>query len=145
MPVIRNPQYYLTEGISYIDVGGSDIKARLLTSSIYDHTAHSFFPDEKDISPKYLLGILNTPFASYFANEYLNHTMHFELNDIRLFPVVIPAEFQRKEIEALVDEAVQIQKQRYVTKDEEEKSHMWQRLQEAQRQIDKKVEEIYRI
>lgn len=143
MPVIRNPHYYFSEGITYIDVGGAEIKARILPASIYDHTAHSFFPDEKDISPKYLLGILNTTLASYFANEFLNHTMHFELNDIRLLPIIIPTPFQRKEIEALVDSAIEIQKTRYVTKDEEEKSRLWQELQGVQKRIDEKVEEIY--
>ncbi|HDD35425.1 MAG TPA: hypothetical protein ENF30_01355 [Candidatus Desulfofervidus auxilii] len=138
-------EHFLQEGITYIDVGGAQIKARILAPSIYDHTAHSFFPDEKDISPKYLLGILNTPFASYFANEYLNHTMHFELNDIRLFPVFIPTESQRKEIETLVGKAIAIQKKRYATKDEDEKSRLWQELQEVQRQISRKVEEIYGI
>ena len=143
MPVIRNPHYYFTEGVTYIDVGGAEIKARILPSSIYDHTAHSFFPDEKDISPKYLLGILNTAFASYLANEYLNHTMHFELNDIRLFPVVIPTETQRKEIEVLVDEAIEIQKKRYASEKEEEKSELWKELQRVQERINERVEEIY--
>lgn len=143
MPVIRNPHYYFTEGVTYIDVGGAEIKARILPSSIYDHTAHSFFPDEKDISPKYLLGILNTTFASYFANEYLNHTMHFELNDIRLFPVAIPTESQRKEIESLVDKAIEIQKKRYASDKEEEKSEFWKELQRVQERINGEVEGIY--
>jgi len=97
----------------------------------------------KNISSKYLLGILNTPFASYFANEFLNHTMHFELNDIRLFPIIIPTESQCKEIEILVDSAIEIQKKRYATNDETENSQLWQELQEVQKEIDKKVEEIY--
>jgi len=143
MPVIRNPHYYFTEGVAYIDVGGAEIKARILSPSIYDHTAHSFFPDEKHISPKYLLGILNTTFASYFANEFLNHTMHFELNDIRLFPIVIPTETQRKEIEALVDEAIEIQKKRYASEKEEEKLQLWKELQEVQERINEEVWEIY--
>ncbi len=138
-------EHFLQEGITYIDVGGSTIKARVLPASIYDHTAHSFFPDEKDISPKYLLGILNTDFASYFANEYLNHTMHFELNDIRLFPIVIPTESQREEIQILVDQAIQIQKMRYTTRDKEEKTNLWENLQRVQKEIDNKVEEIYGI
>jgi len=138
-------EHFFQEGITYIDVGGAEIKARILPPAIYDHTAHSFFPDEKDISPKYLLGILNTSFASYFANEYLNHTMHFELNDIRLFPVVIPTESQRKEIESLVDQAIEIQKKRYAINDEEEKNRLWQKLREIQKKIDKKVEGIYGV
>jgi len=138
-------EHFFQEGITYIDVGGAEIKARILSASIYDHTAHSFFPDEKDISPKYLLGILNTSFASYFANEYLNHTMHFELNDIRLFPVIIPTESQRKEIETLVDQAIEIQKRRYGTKEENEKALLWKELQKVQKLINTKVEKIYGI
>ena len=36
-------------------------------------------------------------------------------------------------------------KKRYATKDEDEKSRLWQELQEVQRQIDEKIEEIYGI
>ena len=136
-------EHFLEEGITYVDIGGAEIKARILSPSIYDHTAHSFFPDEKHISPKYLLGILNTTFASYFANEFLNHTMHFELNDIRLFPIVIPTETQRKEIEALVDEAIEIQKKRYASEKEDEKSELWKELQEVQERINEEVWKIY--
>jgi len=137
--------HFLKEGITYIDVGGAEIKARILPSSIYDHTAHSFFPDEKAAPSKYLLGILNTSLASYFANEFLNHTMHFELNDIRLLPIVIPTDSQKKEIEALVDKAIEIQKIRYSTNDENEKSRLWQELRAVRREIDKRIEGIYGI
>jgi hypothetical protein len=136
-------EHFFQEGITYIDVGGAEIKARILPASIYDHTAHSFFPDEKDISPKYLLGILNSNFASYFANEFLNHTMHFELNDIRLLPIIIPTSSQQKEIETLVGSAIEIQKTRHATKNENAKSRMWQEIQEVQKRISEKLEEIY--
>jgi len=69
--------------------------------------------------------------------------MHFELNDIRLFPIVIPTETQRKEIEALVDEAIEIQKKRYASEKEEEKLQLWKKLQEVQERINEEVWEIY--
>jgi hypothetical protein len=71
--------------------------------------------------------------------------MHFELNDMRLLPIVIPNEFQEKEIEALVDSAIEIQKKRFAIKDEAERSRFWQKLQDIQNLINKKVEEIYGI
>jgi len=40
-------EHYFQDGITYLDVGGAEIKARILPGSIYDHTAHSFFPDKK--------------------------------------------------------------------------------------------------
>jgi broad specificity polyphosphatase/5'/3'-nucleotidase SurE len=79
-----------------------------------------------------------------FLLTFIDHTVSNQVNDLRLLPIVIPTEYQRKEMEALVGEAIQIQKQRYVTKDEEEKSNLWQNLQEVQKHIDKKVEEIYK-
>jgi len=69
--------------------------------------------------------------------------MHFELNDIRLFPIVIPTETQRKEIEALVDEAIEIQKKRYASEKEEEKLQLWKELQEVQERINEEVWKIY--
>jgi hypothetical protein len=42
-----------------------------------------------------------------------------------------------------VDRAIEIQRKRYSTNDESEKSRLWQELQAIQKQIDKKVEEIY--
>lgn len=69
--------------------------------------------------------------------------MHFELNDIRLFPIVIPTEIQRKEIEALVYEALEIQNKRYTSEKEEEKSGLWKELQNIQNKINEKVEGIY--
>jgi len=75
--------------------------------------------------------------------EFINHTVNTELNDLRLLPVVIPAETQRKEIEALVDEAIEIQKKRYASEKEEEKLQLWKKLQEVQERINEKVWGIY--
>jgi len=71
--------------------------------------------------------------------------MHFELNDVRLLPITIPTDSQRKEIEGLVDSAISIQKKRYSTNDEDEKCRLWQKLQEVQKEINKRIEEIYGI
>ena len=71
-----------------------DDKTPFLTSSI--------------VSEKFLCGFLNSEFGKHIMNNFLSHTIDFELNAIRLLPIVIPAETQRKEIEALVDEAIEI-------------------------------------
>ena len=91
------------------------------------------------------MGLLNSELIEDFLLTFIDHTVSNQVNDLRLLPIVIPTESQRKEMETLVGEAIQIQKIRYETKDEEEKSRLWQKFQEVQGQIDKKVEEIYKI
>jgi len=81
--------------------------------------------------------------ALYLTKKYLNHTIKSELNDLRLLPIVIPVETQRKEMENLVDEAIEIQKKRYASEKEEEKLQLWKELQKVQERINEKVEGIY--
>ena len=47
-------------------------------------------------------------------------------------------------MKVFIDSAIGIQKKRYVTKGESEKSCLWQKLREVQKEIDKRVEEIYK-
>lgn len=138
-PVIRNLEYYFRGGVTFTRVGYLrvrvafptvfDDKTPLLTSSI--------------LSEKFLSGFLNSNFGTHIMNNFLSHTIDFELNALRLLPIVIPTPSQQKEIESLVDSAIETQKRRYATDNEEEKSMLWERLQEIQKQIDRKVEEIY--
>lgn len=48
----------------------------------------------------------------------------------RLLPVLVRTLGQREKVETLVEQAIQLQKKRYATKDEEEKSKLWNDLQE---------------
>jgi len=138
-------EFYFKEGITYMHASGLYIKSRLLTTGVYDHNMHSFFPDEKNTSVKYLLAVSNSKLSSFIARQFLNHSVAFELNDIRLLPIIIPTESQLEEIEPLVDYAIEIQKRRYASDNEDEKSLLWQKLQEVQKEIDEKVEKIYSI
>jgi len=145
MPVIRNPEYYFKGGVTFGRTSGSILKPKVALGSIFDTETPLLANLFEVTTPKYLAAVFNSKLPLLILNEFINHTVHIQLNDLRLLPIVIPTESQRKEIEVLVDQAIQIQKMRYTTNDEEEKSHLWQKLQEIQKQIDKKVEEVYGI
>ena len=139
MPVIRNPDYYFRGGVTFTRVGY--LRVRVAFPTVFDDKTP--FLTSSIVSEKFLSGFLNSDFGKCIMNTFLSHTIDFELNAIRLLPIVIPTETQRKEIENLVEEAIGIQKKRYASEKEEEKSELWKELQRVQERINERVEGIY--
>ena len=145
MPVIRNPEYYFRGGVTFGRTSGNILKPKVALGSIFDTETPLLVNLFNLTTPKYLAAVFSSELALSILNEFVNHTVHIQLNDLRLLPIVIPTEAQRREIETLVDKAIEIQKRRYATKDEDEKAHLWKELQKIQKKINIKVEEIYGI
>ncbi|MEA2033114.1 MAG: type IIL restriction-modification enzyme MmeI [Euryarchaeota archaeon] len=146
MPVIRNPDYYFRGGVSMSSISESQFRVKIAEHTVFEHKSHVLEPHliiEELFSANYLTAFLSSNFAFYLTKEYLNHTVEPELNDLRLLPIVIPTETQRKEIENLVEEAIEIQKKRYASEEKDEKVELWKELQEVQKRINGKVEGIY--
>lgn len=143
MPVIRNPEYYFRSGVTFGRTSGNILKPKVASGSVFDTETPLLVSLDYGITSKYLAAILNSELPLSILNNFVNHTVHIQVNDLRLLPIVIPTEFKRKEVEVLVDEAIQIQKKRYAMKNEEEKAALWKDLQKVQIEIDNKVEEIY--
>ena len=146
MPVIRNPDYYFKGGVSMSSISESQFRVKIAEPTVFEHKSHVLEPHqiiEGLFGANYLMAFLSSNFAFYLTKEYLNHTVEPELNDLRLLPLVIPTETQRKEIENLVDKAIEIQKKRYASEKEEEKSEFWKELQRVQERINERVEGIY--
>lgn len=138
-------EFYFRGGVTYRDVGGSRITCSILKATVYDHTTHSFFPCFGSTSPPVVAAILNWPTSARFANEFLNQSLHFELNDVRLLPVAVPSEQHGKQIESLVAQAIDIQKRRYASNDAREREVLWQQLLSVQERIDSTVAELYGV
>ncbi len=138
-------EYFFKEGVTFGRTSGSILKPKIASGSIFDTETPLLTNLYDKITPKYLAAIFNSNLALTILNEFVNHTVHIQLNDLRLLPIVIPTESQREEIEKFVDSAIVIQRERYATDNEEVKSLLWQKLQEIQQQINQKIEEIYGI
>ncbi|MEA2033435.1 MAG: type IIL restriction-modification enzyme MmeI [Euryarchaeota archaeon] len=139
-------EYYFRGGVSISSISESRFRAKIAEPTVFEHKSHVLELHqiiEGLFGANYLTAFLNSNFAFYLTKEYLNHTVEPELNDLRLLPLVIPTETQRKEIENLVEDAIEIQKKRYASEKEEEKSELWKELQSVQERINEKVEEIY--
>ena len=137
-------EYYFKEGFFAAGMGNVLPVLVHILPSILDHSGYGLFPHlEEKLTAKYLMGIGNSSVAKEILIEFINHTVNTELNDLRLLPIVIPTETQRKEIENIVDEAIEIQKKRYASGKGDENSELWKEIQRVQERINDKVEEIY--
>ncbi|HAF07741.1 MAG: hypothetical protein XD76_0533 [candidate division TA06 bacterium 32_111] len=140
MPVVRNPQFYFREGFCWTDVS-YDIRCRIKEKSVHDVLSMSLFSNMQQINNKYLICLLNSRFMSLYLNTFINTTVHFQINDARKLPIIIPTLTQLKEFEDIFNRAVSIQKQKFSKQISEQKAE--ERLDEIQKELDEKVLELY--
>ncbi|MDB2225746.1 N-6 DNA methylase [Halorubrum ezzemoulense] len=133
---LRDPRYYFQEGL-FASRGGTGeykIKARYVNNSVVDTSGVLMLPIGDHISPKYLLGILNSNFCKYLLDNFINHTVNVQASDMRNIPIPIPAKNERDELVSLVDDAIQAKKG--------EGNNSFNEIQEK---IDKQVQDIFGI
>jgi hypothetical protein len=85
--VVRNPDYYFREAITWSDVNSGKFSLRLrLPGSIHDVKGMSAFSTGK-IDLYYCLGLLNSPLGDYIF-KMLNPTISLQVGNFQSFPVI---------------------------------------------------------
>lgn len=106
--VLRNSDYYFKEGVTYSASGSKGASFRILpVNCAYDVGGASIFPKESKLSNKVLLGYLNTKLADYIVN-CLNPTVNTQVGDISRIPFIEPTLEQKRLIEDLVNQCIEI-------------------------------------
>ncbi len=140
MPVVRNPQFYFREGFCWTDVSYA-IRSRIKEKSIHDVLTMSLFCSTSKVNEKQIICLLNSDFMSKYLNAFVNTTVHFQINDARQLPIIIPNAEQLHIFENIFNRAVAIQKDKFsgkIAEDEAEKQ-----LEQIQKELDKFVEGMY--
>jgi hypothetical protein len=142
MPVVRNPQFYFREGFCWTDVNSIYLKSRIKQKGVYDVLTMSLFT-MIHIPDWYYVCLINSKFISKLVYDFINSTSHFQINDARQLPVIIPSDEQLNTFENIFNRAVEIQKNKFsgkIAEDEAEKQ-----LNLIQIELDKEVEELYDV
>ncbi|MBP9004972.1 MAG: Eco57I restriction-modification methylase domain-containing protein [Candidatus Marinimicrobia bacterium] len=140
MPVVRNPQFYFREGFCWTDVNSTYLKARIKESGIYDVLTMSLFT--KTYLPDLLfVCLINSSLLSKYVDTFINSTSHFQINDARQLPIIIPNAEQLHVFEKIFNRAVEIQKNKFSGKIAEDEAE--EKLTEIQKELDKFVEGMY--
>ena len=141
MPVVRNPQFYFREGFCWIDVNSTYLKARVKSNGIFDVLSMSLFT-MTDIPDIYFVGLINSEFISLYVDNFINNTSHFQINDARQLPIIIPDSDSLKTVCDVVKKAIGIKITDLHSKGTESITKDMLILQEL---IDSIVFQLYRI
>jgi hypothetical protein len=140
MPVVRNPQFYFKEGFCWTDVNSTFLKARLKKSGVFDVLSMSLFT-QVNIPDWYFVCLINSRMISFYVDNFINNTSHFQINDARQLPIIIPTTEQLKEFETVFNSAVEIKQMQFsgqIAINEAEN-----KLSAVQENFDKMVKELY--
>lgn len=110
MPVVRNPQYYFKEGFCWTDVNSTYLKSRLKKNGVFDVLSMSLFTLVSSLPDWYYVCLINSRLISLYVDNFINNTSHFQINDARQLPIIIPDKDTLDKFEKLFNQAVQIKK-----------------------------------
>ena len=140
MPVVRNPQFYFKEGFCWTDVNSTYLKARTKKSGVFDVLSMSLFT-QVHIPDWYFVCMINSRLISFYVDNFINNTSHFQINDARQLPIIVPTKEKLLEFEILFNLAVEIKQKQFSNQlfinDIEDK------LANIQEELDKTIEELY--
>lgn len=108
--VIRNPEDYFDEGISYSDVSTGDFGVRYYGYGfVFDSCGPMFFP-RTIINKFFLLGLLNSKCANELY-KFLCPTMHYTQSSVAKLPVILSTDnSQFSTINSLVEQNISLSK-----------------------------------
>lgn len=106
--VVRSPQYYFRDGITWSDITSGDFAIRYRKSgSIHDVKGMTAFHNDSNVL-KLIMGIASTKVANYIT-KLLNPTISMQIGDFQRIPIV---EIENKDyMISIVDEQIQLAKQ----------------------------------
>lgn len=139
----QNSQFYFRDGFCWSDIHTVLIKTRLKGISVHDVTGMSLFPTTDLISSKYIVCIMNSKFTSEYSFEFQNNTSHFQINDARALPIIIPNDQELNFFESLFDEAMSIQLAKFENKLSETSAN--DKLEIVQIKLDEAVNKLYKL
>lgn len=134
--------FFFKEEFCWPDINSTFLKARLKEKGIFDVVSMSLF-SKIELPDWYFVTLINTTFMSFYVDNFINNTSHFQINDARQTPIVVPTETQLNSFKTIFDRAYKIKKEQSSGIVSEEKAEML--LELIQQKLDKLVEELYGV
>ena len=132
-----NLQSSIIEGFCWIDVNSTYLKARLKGVGVFDVLSMSLFT-QTQIPDSYFVAIINSELISLYVDNFINNTSHFQINDARQLPIVLPSDDALTKLVGIVNDACSI-KARIRGNSEIEN------LNSIQRSVDEYIRGLYQI
>ena len=127
--------YFFKEGFCWTDINSTFLKSRLKDKGIFDVVSMTLFT-QTNIPDWFYVTLINTKFISYYVDTFINNTSHFQINDARQLPIIIPSAEQLVKCRTLFDKAFEL-KNNLMLNDEE--------LEKVEIEIEMFIRNLYRI
>ena len=142
MPVVRNPQFYFREGFCWIDVNSTYLKARIKSKGVFDVLSMSLF-SMTELPDWYYVSLINSEFISMYVDNFINNTSHFQINDARQLPIIIPSPYELEIFRQI--SVVSIAAKRDIFSSAISTNFAEEKLNGKQTELDKAVLKLYSI
>ena len=130
-------KFYFREGFCWIDVNSTYLKARLKGVGVFDVLSMSLFT-QTQIADSYFVAIINSELISLYVDNFINNTSHFQINDARQLPIVIPSDEALSKLVGIVNDACSV-------KVSIQGSSENVKLNLLQRSVDEYIRDLYQI
>ena len=142
MPVVRNPQFYFREGFCWIDVNSTYLKARIKTNGVFDVLSMSLFT-MTELPDWYYVSLINSEFISLYVDNFINNTSHFQINDARQLPIIIPLPHEFEIFKEISEASIVAKKASFSSAISTDM--VKEKLNDKQAELDKAVLKLYSI
>lgn len=142
MPVVRNPQFYFKEGFCWIDVNSTYLKARIKANGVFDVLSMSLFTMTQ-LPDWYYVSLINTELISLYVDNFINNTSHFQINDARQLPIIIPNNEILEVIRRIADDSISTKK--HIFSSAIDINTAEEKMSILQQELDSVVWQLYKI
>ena len=101
--------FFFREGFCWIDVNSTYLKSRIKGNGVFDVLSMSLF-SMCHLDNSYFVALINSRLISLYVDNFINNTSHFQINDARQLPIIIPSDDIKDEITHLVADIVEKKK-----------------------------------
>ena len=101
--------FFFREGFCWIDVNSTYLKARVKSKCVFDVLSMSLFTMTQ-LPDWYFVSLINSELISLYVDNFVNNTSHFQINDARQLPIIIPDNSLLKNIHAIALKAINTKK-----------------------------------
>ena len=101
--------FYFREGFCWIDVNSTYLKARIKANGVFDVLSMSLFT-MTNLPDWYYVALINSEFISLYVDNFINNTSHFQINDARQLPIVIPQKKIFESLQKLVADCISLKR-----------------------------------
>lgn len=102
--------FYFREGFCWNNVLTTFIRCKIKQKTVQSTESMSFFSVLESVPEYYMITVMNSSFAAYYIDSFVNSTSHCTTGDAKLLPILIPSKEELDVCKYLFDKIIRLKK-----------------------------------